>query len=66
MDLMTGAEQSPWDHCNLNDVGGSPRHNFYSGDDRGAAEAAPTRRTSSDVNLQRVLHVGSWNILTLS
>ena len=27
---------------------------------------APTCRTSSGVNLQRVLCVGSWNILTLS
>ena len=66
MDRMTGAGQSPQNPCNMNGVGGSSRPGFNSGDDGGPAEAAPIRRTSSGVSLQRVLRVGSWNILTIS
>ena len=66
MDLMMGAGKSSRDICNLNSVGGSPPPAFNSGGDRGAAEAVPTRRTSSGTNLWQVLHVDSWNILSLS
>ena len=64
MDQMTGARQSPRYPCNLNSVGGSVHPTFNSGGGRGAAEAASTHQTKSGVNPQRVLHVGSWNILT--
>ena len=66
MDLITGARQRPRDPCNLNGVGGRPRPIFDSGVGLRAAGAAPTRRTSSGVNLRRVLLVGSWNIPTFS
>ena len=62
---MTGAGQSLWDLCILNWVGGLIRPTLNSGGD-GAAKAAPIRRTSSGVNLRRVLCIGSWNILSLS
>ena len=66
MDLMMDAEQGPRDPCNLNGVGRPPRLIFYSEGGRGAAEAAPTRRTSSGANFRQDLRVGSSNILTLS
>ena len=31
----------------------------------GAADVVPTRWTTPGVNLRRVLHVGSWNVLSL-
>ena len=61
-----GAGQSLRDPCTLRGVRGPPRSAFNSGGDRGAAEAAPARRTNPGVNLRRVLRVGSWNILSLS
>ena len=63
---MTGAGQSPREPCNMNGVIGSRRSAFNFRCDEGIAEAAPTRRTSSGVNLWRVLRVGSWNILSPS
>ena len=47
-------------------VGGPPCPAFSSGDNRGAAEAAPAYWTSPGVNLQQVLCVSSWKILSLS
>ena len=62
MNRMTDAGQSSRDPCNLNGVGGSPRRTFNYGSD----EATPTLRTSSGINLRRILRVHSWNILSLS
>ena len=56
---MTDAGESLQDPCVL-----SPISNF--GGAGGAADVAPARWTTPRVNLQRVLRVGSWNILSLS
>ncbi|KAG0730190.1 Craniofacial development protein 2 [Chionoecetes opilio] len=67
-------ERSAYDECGaslresstLNQVVGPPSPNFSCGGGRGGAEAAPARRITSEINLRRVLRVGSWNVLSLS
>ena len=63
---MTDAGESLWEPCVLRGVGGPPSPIFNFSGASGAADVAPTRWTTSGVNLRRVLRVGSWNVLSLS
>ena len=52
--------------CITSVVGGPPHPAYSSGGDGGAAQVVPPHQTNHRVNLRRVLHISSWNILTLS
>ena len=50
----------------LKEAEGSPSPISDFGDTSGAADVVPACWTTPGMNLQRVLHVGSWNVLSLS
>ena len=63
---MTDAGESLREPCVLREVGGPPNPISKFRGAGGATDVAPTRWTTPGVNLQRVLRVGSWNVLSLS
>ena len=63
---MTDAGESLREPCVLRGAGESPIPTSDFGVAGGAPDVAPTRWTTPGVSLRRVLHVGSWNVPSLS